>query len=210
MKAKSTIYDNSITRAAHLFYLLSYLDVFHSFQAINKLVTTEFSLKGMNRCNTQRNPKSPTITTNILIEKIPYYIYIGPFIVLFHWFHVATKQVTIALAWRNWEKELLFSAFQIRGEKFISSRWHTMKGSSLNFCSVFFLLYMILMLFYFHWSFHLWIMIFCWCFPTSNWKYFLLEFRVWDFFKKFKLKNIEDKRTLLTRYIHICLDQSYF
>lgn len=123
---------------------------------------------------------------------------------------MATKQVTIALAWRNWEKELLFSEFQIRGEKFISSRWHTMKGSSLNFCSVFFLLYMILMLFYFHWSFHLWIMIFCWCFPTSNWKYFLLEFRVWDFFKKFKLKNIEDKRTLLTRYIHICLDQSYF
>ena len=61
---------------------------------------------------------------------------------------------------------------------------------------------MILMLFYFHWSFHLWIMIFCWCFPTSNWKYFLLEFRVWDFFKKFKLKNIEDKRTLLTWYIH--------
>lgn len=74
-----------------------------------------------------------------------------------------------------------------------------MKGSSLNFCSVFFFftVYMILMLFYFHWSFHLWILIFCWCFPTTNWKYFLLE--------------NSDKRTLLTWYIlytHICLDQS--
>lgn len=77
------------------------------------------------------------------------------------------------------------------------------EGFKLKFLfSFFFLLYMILMLFYFHWSFHLWILIFCWCFPTTNWKYFLLEFRVWDFFKKFKLKNIDDKRTLLTWYIH--------
>ena len=39
-------------------------------------------------------------------------------------------------------------------------------------------------------------------FPFVNYDFLLM-------FSNLKLKNIEDKRTLLTRYIHICLDQSY-